>query len=224
MRKIKEMIGIGILFTVVITGCVNKAEAGNGTLEKEAPQKAESQLKKREECWLCGNSNRSLMGYFRKFDDIGIIDVNNWYVLNFGTRNFDEEGNLTGPQRGSRQGFTNAGEGGCNFETSQTSDRGIAEVEVSFGDDSKFDVSRIQKNLCQGCLDKVVESMEVYDEEEPWAVCLVDFQTLEIYPLQEHNRMHMIRDFYVRIESKDKRMEVQAVYAPILENGEKPEE
>ena len=194
------------------------------TWEDKIPEPAKSKLRNQEECWLCGNSNRSLMGYFRKFDDVGIICVNNWYVLDMKIRNHDEEGNFIGPQEGSRSAMTGTGEGGCFFSSDQNSDRGISRVTASFGEDSIFDVSKVQRNLCQECLDKLLEVMETYGEESepatPRDLCLVDFQTLELYPLQKHNIAYFIRDYYICIDTEEDEVQVQAFYAPVLENGE----
>lgn len=38
-------------------------------------------LEDHEECYLCGSSDRSLMGYYRNFDTIGLISLNDWYVV-----------------------------------------------------------------------------------------------------------------------------------------------
>ena len=50
---------------------------------KELPA-VQSELSDSEGCYLCGTAKESLMGYFRQFDDLGIISVNQWYVLDFG--------------------------------------------------------------------------------------------------------------------------------------------
>lgn len=53
-------------------------------------------------------------------------------------------------------------------------------------------------------------------------VCLVDFQTLVLYSLQEHYISHYIRDYYVQIDGRDgDELEVIGIYAPVLENGER---
>ena len=74
-----------------------------------------------------------------------------------------------------------------------------------------------------------MEVMENYGEEgaEFGArdVCLVDFQTLELYSLQEHYISHYIRDYYVQIDGRDgDELEVIGIYAPVLEYGERVEE
>ncbi len=80
--------------------------------------------------------------------------------------------------------------------------------------------------MCQTCLDKLLEVMESYGEERKESrakdVCLVDFQTLELYSLQEHYISHYIRDYYVQIDGRDgEELEVIGIYAPVLENGER---
>ena len=87
-------------------------------------------------------------------------------------------------------------------------------------------MKNVQSHLCQSCLDKMLEVMERYGEEgeESGArdVCLVDFQTLELYSLQEHYISHYIRDYYVQIDGRDgEELEVIGIYAPVLENGER---
>ena len=165
------------------------------------------------------------MDYFRKFDDLGVICTNHWYVMDMHIRNHDEDGNLTGPQGNGHMGYTGTGEGGCFFHTEQMSDYGISEVSVDYGEDSIFDVKKVQNHLCQECLDKLVESMEIFCEEtqkpKPRDLVLVDFQTLELYAIQEHNAGYFIRDYYVEIESEEDGVEVKAFYCPKLNNGKK---
>ena len=52
-----------------------------------------SQLKDINQCCLCGDNEISLMGYYRKFDTIGLISLNDWYVLDFRLKEYDENGN-----------------------------------------------------------------------------------------------------------------------------------
>ena len=61
--------------------------------------------------------------------------------------------------------------------------------------------------------------METYgpegEEPKPRDLCLVDFQTLELYSLQEQYVSYYIRDYYVRLDQTDDGMKVEAVYAPV---------
>lgn len=52
----------------------------------------------------------------------------------------------------------------------------------------------------------------------------MDFETLELYSLQEHNVSCFIRDYYVEIDADKEETKVLAFYAPKLEDGERPGE
>ena len=195
--------------------------------DRKTPKPVKSKLKDLDHCYLCGNDNRSLMGLFRKYDDLGIICVNKWYVLDMKIRNHDDAGNLTGPQGHINTTYTGTGEGGCFFHARPNSDRGISKVTVSYGENSTLDMKFIRKHLCQDCLDKLMEVMETYGPEdeswEPRDLCLVDFNTLELYSLQGNYSSYYVGDYYVEIDnSKEEELKVTAVYAPVLEeNGKK---
>lgn len=181
---------------------------------KELPP-AQSELSDPEGCYLCGTAKESLMEYFRQFDDLGVISVNQWYVLDFGILPHEEDGADTS---GTRTAMTGTGEGGDFFSSTQTPSRGISTVEVSYGEDSILDVEKAKAILCQDCLDKLLSVMETYgpegEEPKPRDLCLVDFQTLELYCLQEQYASYYIRDYYVRLDQTEDGMEIEAVYAP----------
>ena len=176
----------------------------------------QSELSDPEGCYLCGTAEESLMGYFRQFYDLGIISVNPWYVLDLGILSHEKDGTDTS---GTRTAMTGTGEGGDFFSSTQIPSRGISTVEVRYGEDSILDVKTVKKVLCQKCLDKLLAVMETYgpegEEPKPRDLCLVDFQTLELYSLQEQYASYYIRDYYVRLDQTDDGMEVEAVYAPV---------
>lgn len=189
------------------------------TWERQEQSPADSALDDPAECYLCGNHNRSLMSMFRGRDDLGVICVNDWYVMDMQIRNLDGMG-------GGGSGRTVGAEEACSFQTDRNPERGISEVTVEYGANSIFDVKKVQNHLCQTCLDKLLEVMNCYryEGEESGArdICLVDFQTLELYSLQEHYISHYIRDYYVQVDGQDgKELEVTGIYTPVLENGER---
>lgn len=233
MRKKSVIIGMCAMFflagiflgRISLTAMNHEADVERVPWESKELDPVTSGLENVEECYLCGKHNRSLMPYFRKFDDLGIICLNTWYVLDMQIRNHDEEGNLIGPQGGTTWGHTGTGEDSCLFIRSGNSDRGISEVSVDIKEKSYFDVDNVKDHLCQECLDKILKALETYGPEgepvKPYDLCLVDFQTLEIYSLQDRYISHSVRDYYVYIEHEDEKINVTAIYAPVLENGEK---
>ena len=99
------------------------------------------------------------MEYFRQFDDLGVISVNQWYVLDFGILPHEEDGADTS---GTRTAMTGTGEGGDFFSSTQIPSRGISTVEVRYGEDSILDVEKAKTILCQDCLDRLLSVMETY--------------------------------------------------------------
>ena len=196
------------------------------SVERKAPDMVKSKLEHTEECYLCGSNSRSLIGVYRNYEDLGIICVNEWYVLDMRIRNHDDSGNLMGSQGSRNVTYTSTGEDSCFYHCSPDSDRGISTVTISYGSDSILDVKKVRNYLCQNCLDKLWEVMEVYtpedEEAKPRDLCLVDFQTMELYSLQGDYSAYYVRDYYVQVDdSREDELKVTAVYAPVLENGHK---
>ena len=169
-----------------------------------------STLDNKEECCLCGSNSRSLMGMYRGKDDLGIISLNNWYVLDMGVGK-DADETISG-QNSSR--ITATGEDGCIFHVDQNHARRISEVRIEFGEGNYFDVDKVRGYLCQTCLDKLLDVIDVdVDSGCPTGLCMIDFQTQELYSLQNQYVTYYIRDYYVKIESGEDKI-VTAVYAP----------
>lgn len=95
---------------------------------------------------------------FRGRDDLGVICVNDWYVMDMQIRNLDGMG-------GGGSGWTVGDKEACSFRTDRNPERGISEVTVEYGENSVFDVKKVQSHLCQTCLDKLLKIMESYGEE-----------------------------------------------------------
>ena len=88
---------IGLIFCIMIfllfwnTGdsTAEYTSAQNNTSYMEYGQ-IESKLQDQDSCYLCGTAPESLMGYYRQFDTIGIIGLNEWYVLDLRLQEYDE--------------------------------------------------------------------------------------------------------------------------------------
>ena len=61
-------------------------------------------------CYLCGSSDYSMMDYYRKFDTVGLISLNDWHVLDFQLKAYDESGNEILNKTSSNMLFGNTGE------------------------------------------------------------------------------------------------------------------
>lgn len=172
-----------------------------------------TQLKNTSECYLCGSSNESMMDYYKKYDTIGIVGLNQWYILDLRLKEYDNEGNVI-EKRGSSSTYGNIK--GMDYYVSATPSRGMASATIK-STDGMFDNTMISQHLCQECLDKVTNTLvrdTVEGQEEYLPFCVVDFETLELYPLQQEGHSYFVRDYWVQIESINDGIEIEVMYLP----------
>lgn len=215
------LVVIGILYVGLIFFTVNIIARNNNDDTNEYVETThmeyghiDSKLENIDECYLCGNAAESLMGYYRKFDTVGIVELNEWYVLDLRLKEYDSEGNPTEDSSGTSTSFGNTS--GMNYYVNAVPSRGMSNVTLESSNDT-FDKSVIENNLCQDCLDKVTDSLEGYFEEgkeEYLPFCLVDFETLDIYPVQKMNRAYSVRDYWVELDYNDSEIELDVYYLP----------
>lgn len=176
--------------------------------------KLQSGLENADECYLCGSSDESLMDYYRKFDTIGIIGLNEWCVLDLHLKEYDDNGSYMESMQGGQSYFGNTQ--GVNYSVNSTPSRGMSNANIS-SEKGTFVPKTVQRNLCQECLDKVTDTLEAYqtegERERYVPFVLVDFETLQLYSMQEQNTGYFIRDYWVDIEYGDE-IELAAYYFP----------
>ncbi|MBU5446308.1 hypothetical protein [Blautia sp. MSJ-36] len=168
------------------------------------------------ECYLCGNSNESLMDYYRKFDTIGLISLNDWYVIDYRLRSYNEEGKEVASDTGTNMAHGTTDE--IIYSLDATPSRGMSEIEVELPEDHKIEETFLRKYLCQNCLDKIADSLSYWkgetEKKEAIPLCIVDFKTLDIYPVQDSYVSYFIRDYYVELHFEDNKVVTQAFYLP----------
>ena len=212
----------GLLFSVIICALF-KSENTNAADTNSAEHietmhmeygSISSKLKNTEECYLCGSHANSLMGYYRKFDTVGIIGLNEWYVLDLRLKEYDSNGNPTKASSGMSTSFGNIS--GVDYHLDAVPSRGMSSITLESAN-GFFDETIVKKNLCQGCLDKVTEILEGNFEEgkeDYLPFCLVDFKTLDIYPVQKMKRSYSVRDYWIELDYDDSEIELDAYYLP----------
>lgn len=179
-------------------------------------EQLDSKLQNKKKCYLCGKNKKSLMGYYRKFDTIGVICLCEWYVTDFGLHESIEQKIMPDDKPHVSFGITNAG--ALSVMKLSSPNRGMAEIDISLPQNYGPDIEMLQENLCQGCLDNVIDTLDVskgeYETKQAYPLCLVDFQTLEVYPLQDWHTGCSIRDYWVEMEYAEDSVIVKAFYLP----------
>ena len=180
-------------------------------MEKVVYEDVKSELSDESCCYLCGSSNKSLIGYYRKTGSIGIISLNNWYVKDFRIEKSEDE-----MDSGTSSALTNVD--GISIHSEGIPDRGTASIEVDLSEDCEVDYKMLKENLCQSCLNKVLSALEYnkwkVEDKNPVPLCLVDFETLDIYSLQDTLHRYSVRDYWVVSSCEKSRVLVDAYDLP----------
>ena len=167
--------------------------------EKVTYASVSSVLSDDTKCYLCGNTDDSMMPYYRKFDTLGILFLNDWNILGFETHS------------GTRISIGNTEE--YRYENSSVPGKGLAEINVTFEEGYKPDIESLRKRLCQTCLDKVLEALEFErlknQKKEAMPLCLVDFRTLEIYSVQKPMQKLYLDNWYVSTQGEDNKFKIE---------------
>ena len=98
----------------------------------------------------------------------------------------------------------------------------MADIEITLKEDVRLDTNNLEKNLCSDCLPKVAEVLEHSykkgeEKKETIPLCLIDFETLEVYSMQDFYRGYFVRDYWVQFDFIDDKIELEAFYLPVRE-------
>lgn len=160
-----------VLWWAYIQFWSNASEKEDVSAKREAdwsfqkPKVPETKLTDQEECALCGSRKESMTGMFSGKDAIGIISVNDWYIMDLKIKSGNEKGNMPEDTEGKNTTRTSVGKNGRVLERSSESLRGISEIVVDYGEDRVLSMEKASQILCQSCLEKLSEAMEVKCEE-----------------------------------------------------------
>lgn len=213
IRKWKLWLMI-LMFVGIVILAVQREQLREKWLRKQerievSYEGAISEMEDNNGCYLCGSSSESLMSVFRGTDDIGIISLTDGYVLNFGLGDYKDS-------ESSHITYTNMGN--INYMVHSTPDRGMADIQITLPEKCEVDINFLERKLCQSCLNEVVENTVYskwrYEKKEAVPFCMVDFQTMKVYPLQEENIGCMVRDYWVRMEHNGAEQGIEVYYVP----------
>lgn len=179
-----------------------------------------SRLSDNSGCFICGNHEQSLMPYYKKFDTVGIISLNDLYVIDLGLKSYDEVGNEI-TENGSTS-IRSTSLDNVTFSINSTPSRGMASAKITLTDNYSLDTKNLEDSLCSDCLIKVADVLshsyrkeEVNKETIP--LCVIDFETLEVYSMQDYHRGYFVRDYWVELDFTDDEIEIDAYYLPVRE-------
>lgn len=214
----KKRIALILASTILLCGCANQsaeAKPGSTNDKKEVTLTAISNIKK-EKCCICGKSDISMMEYYRGMDTIGIVHLDSMNMFNSEVRSYDDSGKEIFDSPGMKMNGLSEGE--AHVSISGDPNRGISDIDIDYGDDSRIDLKDLEKKLCQDCLDKVceqaTEAANWGEGEELNDIWLINFKTEEFRALPGYYTMFMMDDYYIHIDHNDGKDNVLIFYAP----------
>lgn len=175
-------------------------------MEKITFTEINSKLERDEDCYLCGENDYNFTREYQNAETIGVISLNDWYVLDFPVSSSSETENEERSDSCLLLGKT----GEMRYSVRSSFAGAKTSVEIMFPDKCKLKMEPVREHLCQSCLDKVSASLEFQkwknEKKEAIPICLVDFKTLDIYSLQEWNISCKIRNCLVEMNREGNKM------------------
>ena len=142
-----------VLWWAYIQFWSNASEKEDVSAKREAdwsfqkPKVPETKLTDQEECALCGSRKESMTGMFSGKDAIGIISVNDWYIMDLKIKSGNEKENMPEDTEGKNTTRTTVGKNGRVLERSSESLRGISEIVVDYGEDRVLSMEKASQIL-----------------------------------------------------------------------------
>ena len=206
----KRLIILLLAGCMVLSGCGAKEDSeiqqhDNVGEKEEFRIEVESKIDQKE-CFLCGEAEDSLMGYYSKKESIGIVHLNSLHISETRVRDFDDDGNELFQQKGSSTMRNSFGDGYGSVTINGNPNRGYTNVDVSMSDKDEVNFDLLEDRLCQNCLDTLAEFYEDQinsgDSENNGCsgYCLIDFQTKELHRLSEPFSGYTMGDYYVKYD------------------------
>lgn len=197
------MIGIVIVLAGAVAFC-------SGTMANQGEQS--SAEKKRNPCYLCGNGG--LMGYYGRFDSIGLLNLNTGQICDVQIFAYEEDGKTPRQMRGSENSYVSSGEHASAVSISSGGTRRIGHVTVLPREGSNMELKQTKKHLCSSCINRVFDIYKDRLGEDILDTVFVDFTDREIYPIDQSYVAYFIRDYYLHFDFSSDRVEVLIFYAP----------
>lgn len=176
-----------------------------------------SELKDSDQCYLCGEHTGKHTDACRNPDTIALISLNDWTIVNFQINGQQAEDREEQDKRDSGTQYGKTEE--ISYLSNGNPDRGMAEIHVTLLNGCHINNDFLRQNLCQTCLDQITASLCFWkweqEKKEAVPLCLIDFQTFEIYPVQDWYRAYFIRDYWIQMDFEENSISLNAFYLPL---------
>lgn len=210
-----------LLFCLMLSSAISGCRSEQRTDPQEIPESQEASQDSvsisdtaPEDCLLCGDSTQTLLPLYRGQKNIGIISLNTFDISPIEINHYDDHGNLIKKSADSMSMTTSSqGEDGLFTLIYPNTNRGYANVSITFKADEALDMDKVTANLCQECLNAVIRESW---SDTPYGVGLINFDTLEVRLLAENITAFTFGDYYISCDRSEKKAEEDATEMDLL--------
>ena len=214
----KKQIAILLSTVLLITICAcsadptSKNESKQSAAIKRTYTHAEyvSQTTK-ESCYLCSDNPQSKLTMYFGHNNLGIVNVNSFDVVELEINRYDHSGNQIMEATGAmKMGLVDIG--GITMSCRSDPDRSFASASFTH-ESEKIDGNKISNFLCQECLDAFTEKYILEDVISP--IAIVNFSDRTLTPLQITCTGFAHADYLAHIDFEENgSIDMYFVYSP----------
>lgn len=134
-----------------------------------------------EDCFICGNSIRSILPLYWGQDNVGIINLNTLEILPLEINRYDDTNQLITEKAGYMQHNT-IGDKEAYAYAAVFPDEGYADIRIS-GAENGVNRKHVEDSFCQTCLNEI---NDLNNENKPFSeFVVINFSEKTIHPLLE---------------------------------------
>lgn len=213
----KNRLLLYLILSFVISGCGSR----QGTPKQEIHDSQETLQNSayiskiaQEDCLLCGHSTKMPLSLYQGQKNVGIISLNTFDISPVEINCYDDHGNLIEKSADSMSMTTSThGEDGLCTLIYPNTNRGYANVSISFKTDETLDIDKVKSNLCTECLNSIVDESW---SDAPYGVGVINFDTFEVRLFAEKITAFTFGDYYISCSHREKQAEDAATEIDIL--------
>lgn len=165
-----------------------------------------------ENCLLCGENEWALLSYYKGQKNIGIINLHTGDFSPVEINRYTDSGTLIRSASKSMTAATNSFEGGFVTSVTPNTDRGYANVSLSFQKQA-MDKKIAEKNICADCLTGILEKSW---GDAPYSIGVIDFATFEVRLLEKSVAAFLFGDYYISCDYRERQPDTEKVDADLL--------
>lgn len=199
IKKIVPMLCMSLFLTACSKFEPIKSDIPSSTTEKTISSEYLSKTKT-EDCALCNQAGNTLLPLYAGQNNLGIICINTFDISPISINRYDDYRNLIEePAKSTSMNHNSFGEGRMVTSISPNTDRGYANVHVSFTDDRRINSKNVESLLCQNFLNTILS--QTWDT--PYGIGIINFETLEVKLFEESVSGFSFGDYYIHIDQRE---------------------